>query len=207
MEMELNSLIDKIKKDGVQAAEKQAGDIVNRAEAQAKKIIDDAEKKKSAALEDAKRRIAGMQSAQEAAVRQAGRDVLLMLRERVADFFYRIVNRQVEEALKPDTLKDVIIKAVENFKKDGFLDVDIMVSREDRARLEKTLFAALGAEMKGRVKLSESALIKKGFRIGERGKDSYFDFTDEAITEAFKKHLNPKLVELLDTGLSAEKGE
>ena len=47
--------------------------------------------------------------------------------------------------------------------------------------------------------------IGGGFRIGERGKESYFDFSDEAIAEAFKRYLNPKLVEALDIDLGLDK--
>ena len=46
MEMELNSLIDKIKKEGVEQAEKDAGNIKKEARERAREIVEEAEKTK-----------------------------------------------------------------------------------------------------------------------------------------------------------------
>ena len=86
MEMELSKLIDKIKKEGVQQAEKDAGEVIKDAQAKAGRIIQDAEKKRGVILDDAEKRSRDFKTASEKALKQSARDVLLTLRERVTDF-------------------------------------------------------------------------------------------------------------------------
>jgi len=45
-----------------------------------------------------------------------------------------------------------------------------------------------------------SPSVEKGFRIGEKDKNYYYDFTDDALVEALKTYLNPKLLKILDSG-------
>ena len=66
-------------------------------------------------------------------------------------------------------------------------------------------FRELAKEAKQSVTIKGSKKLKKGFRIGKKGEESYIDFTDEALAEAFRKYLNPKLVEKLDIGLQISK--
>ncbi|MFH1753601.1 MAG: hypothetical protein ABH875_05405 [Candidatus Omnitrophota bacterium] len=205
METELNKLIEKIKRDGVEQAERDAADIIKGAEVKAKGIIADANNRGADIVEKAEARARDFKAASEKALGQAARDVLLSLRERVVEFFDRIVKAKVKEELSDDILKEVIVKAVENFGKGCDLDIEIVVSEKEREKLKKRLFADFSKEAKERFTLKGSSGIERGFRIGEKDKDSYVDFTDEAITGALKKYLNPKLVEILDIDLGIEK--
>jgi len=207
MEIELNNLIEKIKKEGVEKAEKDANALIEKAKAKSEAILRQAEQEKDEIIKEAEARVGELKKTQEKALKQAARDILLTLRSRVVEFFHRVVKEKIAGQLKPDVLKDLIAKTIENFRKNENLDVDILLSKEDRDKLKKYLFDALSVEAKKHVTLTKSDGIEKGFRIGEKGKDSYFDFTDEAIAEAFSRYLNPALVEMLDIdlGLSGEK--
>jgi V/A-type H+-transporting ATPase subunit E len=201
MQMDLNNLIDKIKREGVEQAEKDARDIIKEAEDKARGIILEAENKKNQIIREGTERIEKFKKSTEKSLKQTSRDVLLTLRERVIEFFDRIVKDKVSGELGGDVLGEIIIKAVENLKRDSSFDIEVLVNEKDRKKLEKTLFSALSKEAKDHIKITGKKGLEKGFRIGEKGKDSYFDFTDEAITEAFKRYLNPKLVQLLDLDL------
>jgi len=201
MEMELNSLIDKIKTEGVQQAEQDARNIIKQAEAKAKEIIEAAEHKSADAVKKAESEANDFKKSSEKALKQAARDVLLTLRARVTDFAERIVQGKVTDSLTPEMLKEIIVKAVENFSKGNDTTIEVLLNEKDRDKLEKAVFGDIKKEAKEYLKLKESKSVKKGFRIGEKGKESYFDFTDEAISEAFMQYLNPKLVEMLDIDL------
>ncbi|MEE8359961.1 MAG: hypothetical protein V3S04_03440 [Candidatus Omnitrophota bacterium] len=205
METELNRLIEKIKREGVEQAESDAAEIIKGAGSKADKIIADADEQASDIIEKAKAQAGDFKTASDKALKQAARDVLLSLRERVVEFFDRVVKSKVSEQFSTDVLKEVIIKAVSNFNKDSDLDIEVVVSEKDKEALKKSLLGAFSKEAKEHFTLKGSPGIDKGFRIGEKGKDSYIDFTDEAITEAFRKYLNPKLVEILDIDLGIEK--
>ena len=205
MEVELKSLIDKIKKDGVEEAEKEANEIKKNADKSAKDIIQAAEKKAQTIVDKANQKANAFKESSEKALQQAARDVLLMLRERATYFFDRVVKEKVGEDLSPDVLKKIIISAIENLKKDGALDIEVMVNESDRSKLEKVLFDYFRKEAQKHIKLKGTKAIAKGFRIGEASKESYFDFSDEAIAGAFKKYLNPRIIEMLDIDLGLEK--
>lgn len=201
MEMELNNLIEKIKKDGVQEAQAKADEIVQKAEAEAEKILKSAKGERDEIIRQAQENSKQFFLASEKALKQSSRDVLLVLRERVTEFFDRIIKQEVEKQLSFEVLKTIIIKAVENFKKEGELDIEILVNEADKKKLEKTLFRELVKEAKEKITIQGSKKISNGFRIGKKGEESYIDFTDEALAEAFKRYLNPKLVEKLDISL------
>ena len=201
MEMELSSLIEKIKKDGVTKAEEEAQSIIAEARENAKKIIGDAESTKACLIQEGKESSENFQKVSEKALKQSARDVLLGLKERSLEFFERIVNEKIGKELSPDVLKEILIKLIGNFSKDKDMDIEILVSEEDKTMLQKTLFNAMSKEAKQHVSITSSKGVGKGFRIGEKGKESYYDFTDESITKAFVGFLNPKLSEMLDIDL------
>ncbi|UCD54678.1 MAG: hypothetical protein JSV93_03915 [Candidatus Omnitrophota bacterium] len=203
MEMELNNLIDKIKREGVEEAEKEAGELVSDAQGKARQIINTAESEKADIIKQAEGEIRNFRKNAEKAVKQAARDALLNLRERVNEFFVRMVKDKISGELTPEVLKEVIIKAIANFRKDGTSDIEVLVSKKDRDELQKSLFKALAKDIK--LTLTGAPGIEKGFRIGEKGKDSYFDFTGEAIAESFTRYLNPKLAEMLNINLGLGK--
>ncbi|MFH1868912.1 MAG: hypothetical protein ABH843_08075 [Candidatus Omnitrophota bacterium] len=206
MEMELKSLIDQIKKDGIEQAEKDAQGIIAKSEDKASQIIKEAQGKKQQIIKEAENTADGLRRSSEEAIKQSGRDALLTLREKVTDFFNRVLKAKVSEQLSPDLLKEVILKVVENCQKEGALDIEVVLSKDDKNNLEKVLFKALTEEAKKSLTLVGKQGIDKGFRIGEKGKDSYLDFTDDALAEAFKRYLNPRLAEMLniDLGLNKE---
>ncbi len=201
MTMELKNLIDKIKKDGVEQAESEAAAIIAGAEAQAKGVIDEAHKKAQEIIAEAEERAGRFKVSSERALKQAARDALLALRGRVTEFFARVVKTNVQDELSSTVLKDIILQAVEHSIKEGIMDIEVVVSAADKKALEEKLFAALRKEAKEKFLLKSSNGIEKGFRIGARDKNSYLDFTDQAIVEGFKRYLNPKLVDTLDIDL------
>lgn len=200
MEMDLKTIIDKIKEEGVGEAERKSSDIISEAEKKANSIIEDANRQKEAAIKKAEQNAENLRKNAEEAIRQASRDVLLSLREQIVGLFDKIVKREVAGQISPPVLKEMIMGLAEKFKKEGKLDVEVLLSEKDKKSMEKTLLSALKKEMKKGVTIKTSPSIEHGFLIGERGKSSYYDFTDDAIAEAFTAHLNPKIVEILTAG-------
>ena len=86
MEIQLQELIDQIKKDGVAVAETEANNIVDSAKAEAEKIIADAKAQAEKILADAKIENERMVKSSDDAIRQAGRNLLISFREENAVF-------------------------------------------------------------------------------------------------------------------------
>ena len=82
MEVQLQELIEQIKKEGVAVAEAEAKAIVDTARADAEKIIADAKAEADRMIAVAKSENERMVKSGEDAIRQAGRNLLISFRER-----------------------------------------------------------------------------------------------------------------------------
>ena len=200
MEMELKTIIEKIKEEGVEEAAKKTGDMISQAEKKARDTMEAAEREKEDIIKKAGKEAEKLKKNGEEALQQASRDVLLGLREEIIALFDSIVKKEVAKQLSPEVLKDMIIALAEKFKKDEEPDIEILLDEKDKAVLEKGFLAKLKEKMAKGVILKASPRVGKGFLIGGKGKESYYDFTDEAIAEVFKVFLNPKVAELLKSG-------
>jgi V/A-type H+-transporting ATPase subunit E len=200
MAMDLKNIIERIKEEGVDEAQKKAGDIIAQAENKAAATIAAAEEKKNDIIEKARAEALKLKANSEEAMRQASRDVLLGLRENIIVLFDKVIKRDVAEELSPDVMKEMIIRLVEKFKESGETEVEVLLSDKDKNSLEETLLKDLKKEMKKGVELKASSSMEHGFRIGEKDGNTYYDFTDEAIEEAFKSYLNKQLTGILTPG-------
>jgi vacuolar-type H+-ATPase subunit E/Vma4 len=197
MEMELSNIIAKLKQEGVGEAEKEAARIKEKAEAEARAIVEEAMNKKKEIVSGAQQEARNLRTSGEEAVRQASRDALLGLRESVTDLFDRIMKKEVKEALTTETVKKMVLKLAENSGKDDTFSLEVLLNEQDRKELEGVLEKDLKKELGRDVTLKASPNVEKGFRIGEKGGNTYYDFSDEAIAEAFRAYLNPRVAGLL----------
>ncbi|MFC1480004.1 V-type ATP synthase subunit E [Candidatus Omnitrophota bacterium] len=200
MEMDLKNIIEKIKEEGVSEADQKAAEIVEGAQKKAQDIIQAAKKEQEEIIKKAAQEAEKLTNNGEEALKQASRDVLLSLRENIVALFDRLTKENIAEELSPDVLKEMIIRLVESVTKQKQFDIEVLLSKKDKDALEGGLFAALKKEAKKGVTFKAAPGIEHGFRIGEKGGTSYYDFTDEAIMEAFKRYLNPKIAEVLTAG-------
>ena len=81
MDVQLQELIDKIKKDGVAAAEKESAKIIAASEKKAETIIADAQAKADQIIKSAKSETEKMEKASEEAIVQAARNMLLSFKD------------------------------------------------------------------------------------------------------------------------------
>jgi len=198
MEIKLESLIEKIKKEAVLEAQKHSQELINNAKEEAAKILDDAKRKGNTVIEESKKEAAKFEKNAQVALRQAARDVVLMAREQLTRLFDAVLTRDIQKTLTPEYLKEIIVKIIEKWshKKDEALE--ILVSEEDKQRLEELLLSQIKKEAKNKIVIKVSGVVNKGFRIGIEGENVHYDFSDEGILEAFKAVLNPALSALLD---------
>lgn len=195
MNVKLDSLIEKIKADGVEAANKQADEIVAAAKKEADDIVKKAKDKAESFKKNAESDAKNYQKNAEIAIQQAARDTVLVLKEKVTAILEQALLADVDETLDKDFLKDLIVKVAEVWAKDE--DVEVLVGGVDVDALTAQLKNALAKNVKGTVEVKLDRKIAKGFRIGKKGSDLFYDFTDESILDALRVFLNPKLAEIL----------
>ncbi len=198
MEIQLQELIEQIKKDGVDAAETQAEAILKSAKAEAEKIISDAQAQADKIIADAKSENEKTVKSGEDALRQAGRNLLISFRESVTRELKAFVSGNVNAVYSSDAFAKLIICAVENWtSKPEADDIAVVLNSSDLAKLEKSLLSELKEKMLGGVTLKANDNFDGGFRIAVNNGAVYYDYSAEAVTDMLSNYLSPKVAALL----------
>jgi len=198
MEIQLQELIDQIKKDGVEAAEAEAAAIIEKANAEAARIVAEAKTEADSIMLAAKNNNERTVKAGEDAIRQAGRNLLISFRESVNREAKAILSESVGQAYTPEALSALIMKITEAWTCDGEAeDISVLVSNEDLKALEESLLASLKWKMLNGVTLKASDNFDGGFRIAASSSGAYYDYSAEAVVEMLSDYLSPKITALL----------
>ena len=198
MEVQLQELIEQIKKEGVAAAEAEAKTIVDAAKAESEKIVADAQAQAEKILADAKAENERMTKSSEDAIRQAGRNLLISFRESVARELNAIVGENVTAVYSSDAFAQLIINAVECWaNKPDAEDISVILNNENLKKLEETLLAAFKEKMLMGITLKANDNFDGGFRIAVNNGSVYYDYSDEAVVDMLSNYLSPKVTELL----------
>jgi len=198
MDVKLESLIEKIKKDGIDKAKQASGDIVEKAKAEAKAILKDAKAKAQKIEEEAKARAVKLETNSKNSLKQAGRDLTLTVKSELISLFDRILKDKAGEALTPEFMKELIAKIVDKWGAKKDIDWEVLVSKADKEKMTKLLQASFKKEVGKTIEVKTSRSIDKGFRIGIKGENFHHDFTDQSILEALGEFLNPSLSAILN---------
>lgn len=198
MEIQLQELIEQIKKDGVAVAETEAASIVDAAKAEAAKILADAKAEASATLQKAKEENNRLVQVSEDAIRQAGRNMLLSFRESVAKELEAVVGKQVTATYSSEAIVELIAKVVEAWAKNSDEEnVAVLLNSQDLAKLEESLLAALKAHALTGVTLQANDSFDGGFRVAVNEGRAYYDYSAQAVTDMLSAYLTPRVTALM----------
>ncbi|MBE6877683.1 MAG: V-type ATP synthase subunit E [Ruminococcaceae bacterium] len=198
MEIQLQALIDQIKRDGVEAAVAEAESVLKAAKEEAEKIISDAKAEAEKLLINAKNENDRMVKSSEDAIRQAGRNLLISFRESVAKEANAIVSENVTAVYSSDAFAQLVLKAVEGWAgKPDAEDISVVLNSEDLKALEDTLLAVLKDKMVKGVTLKANDNFDGGFRIAVNEGGAYYDYSAQAVVDMLSNYLSPKVTALL----------
>jgi V/A-type H+-transporting ATPase subunit E len=198
MEIQLQELIDQIKKDGVEAAEEKAKAIIEQAKKEADEIIADAKAEADKLLQKAKNENEKERKSAEEAIKQAGRNLLISFRESVARELEAVLGESVATVYSSEKLSNLIINVVENWAKNTDADgIEVILNTSDLKALEETLLSALKSKIQKGVTLKANDNFDGGFRIALSDGGAYYDFSADAVVEMLSGYLSPKITKLL----------
>ena len=197
MAEELKELLEKIRREGIDAAEERAREIDAEARRRADGIVRGAEERASEIVSEAKARIAKDEASGRQSLKQAARDTLISLHQEIVSMLDKIVTAHIHKALGADELTKIILALVKDVGCAGKEKTVIALKKEDLEKIEKALFGELGAEAKKAVVLKHAAGIKGGFTISYDSGRSYYDFSDKALAEYITAYLRPELAKAL----------
>ncbi|MBR2405914.1 MAG: V-type ATP synthase subunit E [Clostridia bacterium] len=198
MEVQLQELIEQIKKDGAEAAEAEAKAIVEEAKSDAEKIVAQAQAQADKILADAKAEAERMTKSSEDAIRQAGRNLLISFRESVTRELKAVVGEQVTAVYSSEALAKLVISIVENWAdQPDAEDVAVILNTQDLKKLEDIFAAALKEKLLKGITLKANDNFDGGFRIAVNSGSAYYDYSAEAVVDMLSNYLSPKVTELL----------
>ena len=196
MSIQVKELIDKIKNEGVLAAETEAEKIISEAEVKAAQIIKDAEARAESYKTQAEKEIEQQKAAGIAAIKQAARDVLIGLDKQLVKRMDAVIIEAVDTALNTSLTEKIIVEMINAWAEKGEEGIRVVLSSKDAETLKESLKGKLSQELRDGVEIIPSAKFDKGFRIGGSSGVLY-DFSKESIAEVLSQALSPDLATAL----------
>jgi V/A-type H+-transporting ATPase subunit E len=211
-------LIQRLRQQGVAAGNTARDEITSKAEQEAARILKEARERADKFVEDAREEADRLQKAGEDALRIAGRDSVLRMRETVTTYFEERVKRLASTELEdPEFLRKLIIEVAKRVRDEAAVDeaenIEVLLPREvvginelrdNPEELEGTLseYAKAIASATWREGVVVKTLEKggRGIKVRLLDDDLEIDLTDEAIAELLLEHLQPRFRAVL-TGM------
>lgn len=202
MDIQLQELIDRIKKDGIEGAAAEAAKLKSQAEGEAKRIIEAAQKEADAIIVKSKADAERSEKAGVAALEQASRNLVLAFKAEITALLEKIVAREIAASYTEDILKATLPEILKAWASKGGDTLDIIVSEADLKKLQDWFNDKLSAELKKGVELKSDRKLGAGFRIANKDGSAYYDFSAESVAELLSAYLNPRLAAILSSAVS-----
>lgn len=197
MEIQIQELIDKIKKDGIRTATEEANMIKAEAEKEAKRILDSAKKDAEDIITRGKMDAERAEKAGIAALQQASRNLILSFKDEVQALLDRIVKEAVNNNYNDDVIKQALPQILTSWSAKGTDNLAVILPENELSRLQGFFNDRLANELKKGVELKSNRKLTSGFRISNKEGSVYYDFTSEAVANLLSGYLNTKLAGIL----------
>lgn len=195
MAEDIQGLIEKIKREGIQAAEVKAHDIEAQAKQNAAEIIKKARQEAEIILENAKEMSARTEKNTQALLTQAARDLILGFKKEINNILNKIIAAEIKPALSGEQIAELIFALIKDYaqaEKEGLV---ITLPKADRENLEHYLFSRLKEEVKKGITIKTNDDIQTGFQISYDAGKSYYDFTGQSLIDYIGAQIKPTLAE------------
>ena len=197
MAEDIKTLIEKINQEGVKAGQAKANEIEEQARQEAGQILEKAKIEAKKITEEAKDKISKMQEKEKALLAQAGRDLLLSLRQEINAMLEKLIVSEARAALTPENLYKILSGVIHALSRQEKEEIIISVNKDDLRALEGGFLTKLKEAAKKKIILKPAESIGAGFLISFDAGKSQFDFSDKALAEYIGTFLKPKLKEIL----------
>ena len=197
MEIQLQELIDKIKKDGIESASTEAAKIKSEAEAEAGRIIAAAKKEAAEIVSRGKTDAERSEKAGVAALEQASRNLVLAFKGEIQAHLDKLTAETVSSAYSADVIKGILPDLIKNWAAKNTDSVTVLLSEGDLKKIEAALKSQFVSALKGGVELKAGRNLDGGFHIVEKDGSAYYDFSAQTVAKLLSAYLNPRLAEIL----------
>lgn len=194
----LQELTDRVYKEGVELAQKEAANIKDAAQQEADAILKSAQQKAESIISEAQRRADELRRNTESEVKLAQTQAIGAVKSSIETLISaKVAEPAVKEVFADkDFVAELIKKAAEGFASKGSGDIKVVLSEADLKALESRVDKSFKAEMANGLTF-EAGAVKSGFRIGPKDGSYFISFTEQDFAEFFKSYMRSKTAELI----------
>jgi V/A-type H+-transporting ATPase subunit E len=196
---ELQPLLDRIQKEGVDKAQADSDRIVTAARARADQIVRDAEQKATTRLETARKDADILAERSIKAIGQASRDLTLAIGDAINATIRNLLETEVATALTPETLGQMLVAVLTAYTRTPAdrADIEILLPPDQQQAVLALMHARFADKLREGISIKGDTSVLSGFRAVLKDQNVEHDFTAEAITDALAKILRPHMAEVL----------
>ncbi len=191
-ETTLDQLIASLKSEAIDAAEQEAGKILAEARREARQLVQEAEKKRAAILSEAEREAQDIRSKGEDALRQAGRDYVISVRNELLGLFQAALEAETRRAFTPDLMKTAILRVIDQVGEEVQLKLPGELSEELAGYIQSRLSSSAP-----HVAIVEDNSVLSGFAIARTSEGWSYTISPEAVAEALNRRLARHWMDML----------
>ena len=175
MELQIQNLVSSIRKEGIEAANKEAESIIAEAKKKAESIVSGAKAEAQQYKDGAEKEISILRESAAVSAEQAKRDAVLAFKTEVQREFEKILAADISKELKGEGLGKLIRAAVAG--------EDVSNYAAEVSEVNDALKAELAQEIKNGLEIRPTKGVQQGFRLAAKDGSGYFDCSDDAIME------------------------
>ena len=193
MTQELQPILEKIQREGVEKARAEADKIIAEAKKQAEELLKSSHAEAEKVSEKAQQEADAFTRRAEETVRQAARDTVMQVEKAVTALFTNLLLSEVNQALAQESvITGLAQSAVKNYL-NGKEPIELAAGE----KLADALRAKLSAEAQNGLEILTDETAASGFRVRLSGGRVEHSFTGAAVADALAKRLRPRLAALM----------
>ncbi len=193
MEQQIQDLIASIRKEGIETANAKSEEIIKAAEEKAAQIIKKAEEERDSILSDCEKETMLRKSSAEASIKQAARDVSLLLKKSIEEKYTAILRDKAAAAMDGEAL----VSLIKTVLKDDVAEKAVEVSPKELETLRQNLSSIFASEIEKGITIRSSQSVSSGFRIVEKDGSGYVDYSAEECVKLILPYLSESLKEIV----------
>ena len=185
---DLQSLLEKINREGVEKADAEAKKIIGDAQAKADAIVKDALAEAAQAKSEAEKNAKAYADRAAETIRQSARDITIGVRDAITVLLENLLAKDVDRALADEkTVVSIVAEAIKDLTGPGEI------------RCGEKLATALNSKLSAlnSFTVTTDATLGSGFTVKTDGGRVEHDFTGETISAELARRLRPDLAKLL----------
>lgn len=190
----LENLIETIKQEAIEAADKKVAVILEKAKKQAAEIIKSAETKKATLIDEAAKTAEATINKGNNALKQAARDLSITLHNDMKRLFREVLEQEVDASFTPETIKTAVLKVLEHVG----TNVEVQLPETSKNDIASHIHKQL-QQSKDVTKISANTALLKGFKITNKEEGWSYQASPEEVTELLHSQLNNQWKEILSS--------